>query len=454
VSGSGRAEARGRLLLIRGREEAYSQRAGMHKTLQEGIYFARCEKPPAFFTFLLLEPSSAEVTVQEAAGLLAKLWKLYAGLKDGAVPDLPGIEVPDGDLCVLLGLGARAFELPGRHADPAPVPRAQADFRFARPDQLGGRICDGAGIYYESHTNPADAAFAVQFTANTQLAVERAVVETWKLLHDEAPPKGKPALEIHAVYGGSQRDDLRSWLDFHDGISNIADDEREGVIMIRRPSPAGAEPDPDAWTYGGSYLAFMRLYIDLEKWRAQGATKQAALVGRDKLTGCPLIDDNDAFPGCTPSKPLKDASPAVLEKGHALSEAIDLSHIQRARHHIGPHGAAAHTAAAAAVKERRIFRQGYPFLETLESCPGHRVGTNFVSFQWSPGVVTEILGVDSWLGRTNFGGDSEGSDSQVSFVKARAAGFFLVPPRKPPTGTERFPGERALTLAAGDLVPA
>ena len=50
------------------------------------------------------------------------------------------------------------------------------------PDAVGG-------IPYAEQaadlTDLADVAFAVQFTADTPLAVERAIVETWKLLHDE-----------------------------------------------------------------------------------------------------------------------------------------------------------------------------------------------------------------------------------------------------------------------------
>src|SRR5262249_52975616 len=133
----------------RGRRGLQSTR-GMHETLQEGIYFGPGERPPGFFTFLLLEPTSDRVTVQQAADLLSKLWALYAGLKDGAVPDLPGVKVPCGKLNVLLGLGARAFALPGRPTGAVPVPKAQSDFRFARPDEHGGRICEDAGIFYET----------------------------------------------------------------------------------------------------------------------------------------------------------------------------------------------------------------------------------------------------------------------------------------------------------------
>ena len=86
-------------------------------------------------------------------------------------------------------------------------------------------------------TDLADVAFAVQFTADTPLAVERAIVETWKLLHDEGE---HAALEIVAVFSGSQRDDGRSWIDFHDGLSNLKPTERAEAIVIG----AGSDPPP------------------------------------------------------------------------------------------------------------------------------------------------------------------------------------------------------------------
>ena len=58
-------------------------------------------------------------------------------------------------------------------------------------------------------TDVSDAAFAVQFTVLTSLAVERGVVETWKLLHDTG---AAAPLEIGGVFTGAQRDDARSWI--------------------------------------------------------------------------------------------------------------------------------------------------------------------------------------------------------------------------------------------------
>ena len=90
-------------------------------------------------------------------------------------------------------------------------------------------------------------------------------------MHDE----GEPALEIVAVFSGSQRDDGRSWIDFHDGLSNLNPAERAEAIVIG----AGSDPPSAAWTINGSYLAFIRLGINLAIWRDLNDTKQGAARG-------------------------------------------------------------------------------------------------------------------------------------------------------------------------------
>ena len=176
--------------------------------------------------------------------------------------------------------------LPPTYSDALPPQYSFAPMKPGNP--IVGEPIVGSpksGIYYADQTDEltdlAEVAFAVQFTADTPLAVERAIVETWKLLHDE----GEPALKIVAVFSGSQRDDGRSWIDFHDGLSNLKPAERAEAIVIG----AGSDEPRPAWTINGSYLAFIRLGINLELWRELNDSKQERLVGRDKLTGCPLV---------------------------------------------------------------------------------------------------------------------------------------------------------------------
>ena len=407
--------------------------------LQEGIYSGPRAKPPGFFTLLLLSAAPG-ASATDVGYLIARLWNRYQGLKDGVVPDLPNTRVRSGKLQVLLGLGSRAFELPGRSAN-APARPGAMQQSFEQPAAGGGGpISANAGIPYEADVaqNPADVAIAFQFTADTPLAVERAVVETGKLLSS----RDSPALSVQAVYTGTKRDDGRSWIDFHDGLSNLSQDERPGAIVIPPSNPPAPGPAAqDRWTSGGTYLAFMRLYIDLAVWSALTVKRQEALVGRQKETGLPLsaIEPTEETFGSLDAdgKPPHEADPSRVHAHTPLAPAIITTHIQRSNHHDPFPGGSANP------MNHRIYRQGYPFLEPSSAPPGFRVGLNFVSFQWTPANLTGMLGQVGWLGGTNFGGD--GADPDV-LLSARAAGFFLVPPVDE---AERFPGDRALTGLQG-----
>ncbi|HVN61903.1 MAG TPA: hypothetical protein VMT59_11595 [Gaiellaceae bacterium] len=406
------------------------------RQLQDGIYFRRHAKPPGFFTLALLRATDG-ATGADVADSLALLWKCYRGLKQGKVADLRGTPaVPAGKLEVLLGLGSRAFSLAERPASAPALPAAMLPPNaFANPDPIagGGPIVPYSGISYADDVtgNPADAAIALQFTAETPLAVERAVVETWKVLEDPSA-----VLAIQAVYSGTKRDDGRSWIDFYDGLSNLHRNDRLKAIAIPPMTPP---PPADEWTFGGTYLAFMRLEIDLRAWHALPVSKQEELVGRKKLTGLPLLSLDETFrdPGDR-SKPPHEADFTRLRSAAVPTDPIRDSHVQRANHHNPKEGDFANP------QNHRLYRQGYPFLEPRSSPPGFRVGLNFVSFQSTPETLLGMLGQVGWLANTNFGG-ADGEPPVL--LRARAAGVFLVPPHvvAPPAGErERFPGERAL----------
>jgi deferrochelatase/peroxidase EfeB len=449
--------------------------------LQDGIYFGGNDIPRRFFAvvFLQASPGARADTVADA---VAGLWGLYKDLERGRVPDLrelcdslgddearaleklarrQGVDldyaaVPTGRLQTLVGLGAPLFGLPGRAAGASALPKELEDYGFDPPVPAAPAptpIRRGSGIAYEPGSrNLSEAALAFQFTADTLLAVERAVVETWKYLSDHPG-----ALAVCAAYTGARRDDGRSWIDFHDGASNLQPAERRDVIEIPAPDdprvltlPDYALPhvpgQADAWTIGGTYLAFMRLYIDLAAWRALGVEKQEALVGRRKLSGFPLLTATEPFPDAAAwryrdsryVRPQHEADPTQVTVAARLDSEITLSHVQRANRHNAQPGDSVNP------MNHRIFRQSYPFLEPRDGDPPFRVGLNFVSFQWTPASLVTMLSQPGWLGGTNFGGPSL-SDGGTALLSARAAGVFLLPPcRAAPHGGERFPGERAL----------
>jgi deferrochelatase/peroxidase EfeB len=450
--------------------------------LQEGIYWDRGQRPPGFFALLLLHAVAPDAS--SVSNLLGKLWDRYQELKQGLVDDLPGVRVPAGDLAVLLGFGAKAFTLTsGKLA----APEALKQWRFARGKpgepiatvsklqqnvaQVGDNLAD-SGIHYATDASETDLItdagvhFAVQFTASTPLAVERAVVETWKVLYDERKLSNRPAaLEIAAVFTGSQRDDERSWIDFHDGLSNLSHAERKKVIPIRK----GDVPGPEAWTANGTYLAFIRLGIDLGTWRGEGRRYQQRFVGRDKINGCPdywppkAPFEGTPVVGCPlphmliTNKKNKFRDPTTAELLPDPNGVEQRAHMNRAHDRNpgqDPHSSPGDLAASFSF---RIFRQGYPFFEPnpqvshprnqidFEQQAHLRVGLNFVSFQNNPRRLIAMLTTASWLGGTNFGGygrlDPGPRRRRLTLVRAYATGMFFVPPPGKP-----FPGAQVLGI--------
>ncbi len=408
------------------------------RTLQEGIYYAPGERPGRFFALMLLR-ATEQRDARRVGERLRDLWQLYADLKQGRVPDLEPVTVPveDDNLQVLLGLGPKTFELAGAARHKLDGLSGGRQFASARE---GGEdpVLAGSGLKYatDAHADAAGAEICVQVTGDTKLAVDRTVVETWKLLSDLGD-RDASDLELATFYLGFQRSDRRSWIDFHDGLSNMRSEDREAAIAI--DSRTGEE-----WCAGGTYLAFLRLAVDLGAWRRLDSSEQELIVGRDKLSGCPIVSTTAAgAPVTDPACPVAGTriwetpnDPHFAEPPRVDDPIVLQSHVQRANHH----------GEATAGGGRRIFRQGYEFLEWAEGSPGFRAGLNFVSFQDSPDRLFAILTGEGWLGRVNFGGDPEAqSPGMESLLSAYAAGVYFVPPRA--TEGEPFPGASVFGVA-------
>lgn len=396
--------------------------------LQDGIYYAPGKRPGDFFgiLFFRIRHGSRARTV---GAELAELWPMWQELREGRIRDLPEARVPGGELTVLIGYGPRTFGFQGAARE---LPKRWAkDFLFQRPKGGGGGPLLGRRTHLafadDVRENGAAEDVAVQFIANTKLAVNRAIVETWKHISDRNL-SAETALDPVTFYLGFQRDDHRSWIDFHDGISNLRSDERERVIAIEESFPG------EEWLNRGTYLAFMRLEVDLRVWRRLKRSEQEVLIGRDKLTGCPLVATGDELrqmPGCpiggkgiweTENDPI--AEPKPTNDPH-----LKQSHIHRANQHRPD---------PSTVDSSRIFRQGYEFLEWKESAPGFRVGLNFVSFQNTPERLFRILSQPGWLGDVNFAGDPKSPPPGMDrLLQVYGAGVYIVPPR---VEREEFPG--------------
>ena len=408
-------------------------------TLQEGIYHAPGRRPGRHFALLFLRtaPGAAAPAVGAA---LTDLWAMLTDLKAGRVRDLEGVVVPaqEDAMTILLGFGRNAFALEGTALA---RPHGLADeylFRSADPAG-GGPLLRGSGLSYATdvRANMATEPFCVQVIADSKLAVDRAVVETWKALADAA----EPVLDVTTFYLGNQRNDHRSWIDFHDGLSNLRSEDREGVIAI------GPGTDED-WATGGTYLAFLRLAVDLPGWRRLGRREQELAVGRDKLTGCPIVGTGDGANRTDPACPVTGTQIWESPNDARFAEPPDVedpvvraSHVQRANPHIRP---------ASDSGSRRIFRQGYEFFEWAPDAPGFRAGLNFVSFQDTPARLLKMLTLEDWLGDTNFGGDAAAAPELAGLLSVYGAGIYFV---APVVAGEPFPGAAALGIAALPVPP-
>lgn len=401
----------------------------MDERFQEGLFHAPGMRPLSCFTILFLR-AKKDASALDVGKAMGALWIRYQDLKKGRLPDIAPVLVPTGGLTVLVGFGMRAFQLPGARQEPVELGK-RAQFLSPLPSG-GGSLLPASGLNYDTDVviNRATEDIAVQFIADTQLAVHRAVVETWKFLHDQGD---QSALMLAGFYSGFSREDGRSWIDFHDGLSNMKSDQRASAMAIKTATEA------DSWTKGGTYMAFMRVGVDLSAWRRLSVEQQELVVGRAKHSGCPFqsVDAQGRgvpVAGC-------DANP-TNEDFHEPPEgvgdpALKLSHVQRANHH---------RRNVERDDSLRIYRQGYEFLESIEMAPGFRAGLNFVSFQDTPRRLTRMLTTPGWLGSTNFGGED---GSHGGLLRVRAAGIFLVPPVN---NGDPFPGASIFSPPAQHLV--
>ncbi|HXF02092.1 MAG TPA: hypothetical protein VN601_03805 [Arthrobacter sp.] len=402
--------------------------------LQEGIYVGAGQRPGRHWAMMFLR-AQAGVAAADIDVTLAGLSSVYAGLRSGQIADLPGVNLPASGLTVLVGYGPKAFAVPGTRR---PLPQnlgPQHQFKSPAPAG-GGPLLAGSGLSYAAGLarNPATEEVCVQAIAETPLAANRAIVETVKHLDDHPDPRtGVAPLVLAAAFTGFNREDGRSWIDFHDGVSNLASgQERQDAVEVK---PQGTAED--RWTEGGTYLAFMRLRVDFRSWRRLSARQQELLVGRTKLNGCPIVGvDAGEVPAAAPGCPFAGTS-SVLAPGNEafreppanVSAELLVSHVQRANHHIGPIDRDV---------SQRIYRQGFEFLEPPQPGRDLALGLNFVSFQDTPRRLFFPLTTPGWLGSTNFGGDpAQPLPGMSTLLSVFAAGVYYCPPVVP---GETYPG--------------
>ncbi|WP_337658833.1 Dyp-type peroxidase [Sphingorhabdus sp. Alg231-15] len=396
----------------------------MSDQIQEGIHFRSGESPPPHFSVVFLNVVGSPQTLDVQA-CLEKIWETLTELKTGQVHDLPGTTVDPSGLTVLIGFGSRFFDSLSKDSI---RPSELRPFRKPRVGG-GGPISLGAGLSFDSDVaeNPADCDLAIQFTGETALSVRRAVVETWKAIDRFQDSFNKPApLRLNASFNGFGREDRRSWIDFFDGTSNLRSEQRLGAIEIKERSGDA----PDNWKENGTYLCYMRIAVDISSWQKLSRSQKEQLVGRDMVSGCPLVADANG--GIQPISGCPANAGGTVEDGQnerfrfaprpAFDATLRSSHIHRANQG---------RSTPADPESRLVYRQGYEFLEGIDAkgCP--QLGLNFISFQDTPERILGMLKIPGWLGRVNFGGDPNNQlPGMANLLRVRAAGFFVVPPRK------------------------
>jgi len=374
---------------------------------------------------------------REVGYALKRLWHMYELLKKGKVTDLPNCSIPNGRISVLIGYGPKIFKIRGAKKK---VPRDFDGLQFL-PANSEKPILHGSGIKYVKGTCVnlgISEHIAIQLISETQLAANRAIVETWK--HISGFDHTNRYLQLTKFYTGFQRDDGRSWLGFHDELSNMRNPkERKDAISINRLYNQ-LRPD-DFWTVGGTYMSFLRTEIDLGVWQKIERKHQELIVGRDKLFGRPLIGvDRRGNPLTAGNLTKPSSADTYIPKYHdhpdyfklpkvsnKLVKRLDTnksigilsqSHIGRTRH-MGEIN-------SKDPSSRRIFRQGFEFIDPLtDSEKMVKVGLNFVSFQNDPRRLFFILSDPRWLGNSNFGAFPNLSKNLLS---VQASGMFFVPP--------------------------
>jgi Dyp-type peroxidase family len=407
----------------------------MSSKMQEGIYHR--SKPGNSFCVISLRAGTTKI--DEIGNAIHGIWNRLIKLKKGITVDLD-VDLKHrkiGNLTVLVAYGSNIFELPGSKRV---RPMGFANTLGFKDQALSGNgpIFEGSSIFYQkdlSENHLLRDHILFQFIADKEFYTTRACVEVWKELHKLEKNGGPPLLRITGLYTGFQREDSRNWLGFHDGISNLKSRERAQIIFIDPRSVLVG----DKWTALGTYLVFMRIALDLNTWEDTPQPVQQLVIGRDKLTGCPLIgiDKN--------KKPVKDSRCPVP----GTSEIIDLGNEYFRDHR--PYGTTtadrilqqSHIGSTRPIdlipswdkKSRRIYRQGFEFLVSSRSPPGFVAGLNFVSFQNTPERFFRSLNDQQTIpNKTAFTSSVENLEQ---FMSVMAAGVFFAPAI---TQGEPFPG--------------
>ena len=253
---------------------------------QNGIYFGQNARAGSSFAIAFLkigENSNAE----RIANQISFLWENLSNLEKGIVQDLIIEEKHrySGKLSCLIGYSPRIFDLPGIKKK---KPSSLGNFLFRNPgrDQRR-RIVDEVPLNFAKDLNyniASESDIVLQFIAEDEASTSRSIVETWRILH-KLESKGSSDISLMGYYTGFNSPDNRNLIYFHDGLSNIKSEDRVNNIFIDE-AILNAE---EKWLASSTFMSFLRMSIDIELWESIPRKYQERIIGRDKVSGCPLI---------------------------------------------------------------------------------------------------------------------------------------------------------------------
>ena len=421
------------------------------RSLQDGIYYTKGSRPGQSMGIIFLRTNKSSRAL-EIGETIKRIWNTCNNLKKGILKDFKdnNISHPDSyrDLTILIGYSPKIFDLQGAFRK-KPI-LFQEGLVFSEPMMGSSPIYTGSDLQYhedvtENHASNDD--IIIQFIAESSFITNQCIVEVWHELSESR--NDAKNISLTKFYDGFRRSDNRNWMGFHDGLSNIKSEERKDVISINQ-SQVGPG---DNWMVDGTFMAFIRIYVDLAKWWQVSRDQQEIMVGRDKVSGCPVTGINETtgkiitMKGC-PSPGTKE----VTDEGNEIfrnhpkygfqqlppgvsDETLKFSHVGEMSRFTKDH-----------VEQKLkygIFRQGYEFLERIEAYPGLRAGLNFISFQDDPrrlfNTITNANMQTNNL-KTSWTKESHVNPARLkinSYFRVAAAGIFFIPPR---ISDEIFPG--------------
>lgn len=406
-------------------------------TIQNGIYFQPNSRPGRSFSIVFLKIGK-KVQADEIAEDISELWKNLMALEKGVVRDLTVSEKHryEGNLSTLMGFSDRIFNIPG--IQKSKPKNFSSDFFNNPVEDPNRKIASGVSLRYAngvSHNPGLDADIAIQFIGESEAVTNRAVIETWRHLNDETSAN-LSSIGIIRTYSGYNSPDGRNLLNFHDGVSNIKTQDRPDFILVKDSSL----DEKDKWFANGTFMSYLRMSIDVETWEKLGRKYQERIMGRDKLTGCPIVginknDENIPLRDC----PVKGTT-EVIEKGNEIYREFDpaiygrlFSQYDANQGLSGSHLEKMILRKGDTAKRSKIYRQGYNFMEYLDNYPYISIGLNFVSFQNN---------METFFGLIKYGFGQMSPNKTIynltQYLSTIATGLFLVPPHQ--IG-EQFPGE-------------